>query len=82
VRVLDIGSSRELCGTDAHGRYWPVLSAAEGVAGCIVGVETVMTGLNATYVQNMEATLGGVRRLTLMTRSRSGCRVWWSCAGA
>jgi len=64
VRVLDIGSSRELCGgthvkaTGDIGFF--TITAEGGVAAGVRRVEAV-TGLNAlAYVQGMEDTLGGV----------------------
>lgn len=64
VRVLDIGSSRELCGGTHVARTGDIgfftITAEGGVAAGVRRVEAV-TGLNAlTYVQGMEATLGGV----------------------
>ncbi len=64
VRVLDIGSSRELCGgthVSATGDIgFFTITAEGGVAAGVRRVEAV-TGLNAlAYVQGMEATLGGV----------------------
>jgi alanyl-tRNA synthetase len=64
VRVLDIGSSRELCG-GTHVRAcgdigFFTITAEGGVAAGVRRVEAT-TGLNALrYVQGMEATLGGV----------------------
>ena len=64
VRVLDIGSSRELCGgthvkaTGDIGFF--TITAEGGVAAGVRRVEAT-TGLNALrYVQGMEDTLGGV----------------------
>ena len=64
VRVLDIGSSRELCGGTHVARTGDIgfftITAEGGVAAGVRRVEAV-TGLNAlAYVQGMEATLGGV----------------------
>jgi len=64
VRVLDIGSSRELCGGTHVARTGDVglfsISAEGGVAAGIRRVEAV-TGDNALhYMQEMEAALGGV----------------------
>jgi len=64
VRVLDIGSSRELCGGTHVARTGDVglfsISAEGGVAAGVRRVEAV-TGDNALhYMQEMEAALGGV----------------------
>ncbi|PKO44792.1 MAG: alanine--tRNA ligase [Betaproteobacteria bacterium HGW-Betaproteobacteria-3] len=64
VRVLDIGTSRELCGGTHVQRTGDIgfftITAEGGVAAGVRRVEAV-TGLNAlVYVQGMEATLGGV----------------------
>ncbi|MGB4912901.1 MAG: alanine--tRNA ligase, partial [Candidatus Dechloromonas phosphoritropha] len=64
VRVLDIGSSRELCGGTHVARTGDIglfsISAEGGVAAGVRRVEAV-TGDNAlAYMQGMEAALGGV----------------------
>jgi alanyl-tRNA synthetase len=64
VRVLDIGSSRELCGGTHVVRTGDIglfsITAEGGVAAGIRRVEAV-TGDNAlTYMQGMESALGGV----------------------
>ncbi|MGB4228934.1 MAG: alanine--tRNA ligase [Candidatus Dechloromonas phosphoritropha] len=64
VRVLDIGSSRELCGGTHVARTGDIglfsISAEGGVAAGVRRVEAV-TGDNAlAYLQGMEAALGGV----------------------
>ncbi|MDI6746736.1 MAG: alanine--tRNA ligase [Rhodocyclaceae bacterium] len=64
VRVLDIGSSRELCGGTHVSRSGDIglfsISAEGGVAAGVRRVEAV-TGDNALhYMQEMEAMLGGV----------------------
>ena len=64
VRVLDIGSSRELCGGTHVGRTGDIglfsITAEGGVAAGVRRVEAV-TGDNAlTYMQDMESVLGGV----------------------
>ena len=64
VRVLDIGSSRELCGGTHVQRSGDIglftIVAEGGVAAGVRRVEA-LTGDNAlTYVQSMEAALGGV----------------------
>ncbi|WP_428827146.1 alanine--tRNA ligase [Azonexus sp. IMCC34842] len=64
VRVLDIGSSRELCGGTHVSRTGDIglfsITAEGGVAAGVRRVEAV-TGDNAlTYMQDMETALGGV----------------------
>ena len=64
VRVLDIGSSRELCGGTHVQRTGDIglfsIVAEGGVAAGVRRIEAV-TGMNALkYVQDMEETLGGV----------------------
>ena len=64
VRVLDIGSSRELCGGTHVGRTGDIglfsITAEGGVAAGVRRVEAV-TGDNAlSYMQDMESVLGGV----------------------
>ncbi|MDD2663824.1 MAG: alanine--tRNA ligase [Dechloromonas sp.] len=64
VRVLDIGSSRELCGGTHVARTGDIglfsITAEGGVAAGVRRVEAV-TGDNALhYMQDMEAALGGV----------------------
>jgi alanyl-tRNA synthetase len=64
VRVLDIGSSRELCGGTHVARTGDIglfsIAAEGGVAAGVRRVEAV-TGDNAlAYMQEMEAALGGV----------------------
>ncbi len=64
VRVLEIGSSKELCGGTHVARTGDIglftITAEGGVAAGIRRVEAV-TGLGAlAYVQQMETTLGGV----------------------
>ena len=64
VRVLDIGSSIELCGGTHVKRTGDIglfsIVAEGGVAAGVRRIEAV-TGLNALhYLQNMETTLGGV----------------------
>jgi alanyl-tRNA synthetase len=64
VRILDIGSSRELCGGTHVGRTGDIglfsIVAEGGVASGVRRVEAV-TGRNAlNYMQSMESTLGGI----------------------
>ena len=79
VRVLDIGSSRELCGgthvkaTGDIGFF--TITAEGGVAAGVRRVEAV-TGLNAlAYVQGMETTLGGVAGTLRVTPGEVPTRV-------
>jgi len=79
VRVLDIGSSRELCGgthvkaTGDIGFF--TITAEGGVAAGVRRVEAV-TGLNAlAYVQGMEETLGGVAGTLKVTPGEVPARV-------
>ena len=79
VRVLDIGSSRELCGGTHVQRTGDIgffsITAEGGVAAGVRRVEAV-TGLNAlTYVQGMEATLGGVAGTLKVTPHEVPARV-------
>jgi alanyl-tRNA synthetase len=79
VRVLDIGSSRELCGgTHVHATGdigFFTITAEGGVAAGVRRVEAV-TGLNAlAYVQHMEDTLGGVAGTLRVTPQEVPARV-------
>jgi alanyl-tRNA synthetase len=79
VRVLDIGSSRELCGGTHVGATGDIgfftITAEGGVAAGVRRVEAV-TGLNAlSYVQGMEATLGGVAGTLKVTPGEVPARV-------
>jgi len=79
VRVLDIGSSRELCGGTHVGATGDIgfftITAEGGVAAGVRRVEAV-TGLNAlAYVQGMEATLGGVAGTLKVTPGEVPARV-------
>ncbi|MBP6718812.1 MAG: alanine--tRNA ligase, partial [Rhodoferax sp.] len=79
VRVLDIGSSRELCGGTHVQRTGDIglftITAEGGVASGVRRIEAV-TGLNAlAYVQNMEATLGGVAGTLKVTPAEVAARV-------
>jgi alanyl-tRNA synthetase len=79
VRVLDIGSSRELCGGTHVQRTGDIglfsISAEGGVASGVRRIEAV-TGLNAlSYVQTLEATLGGVAGTLKVTTAEVAARV-------
>ncbi|MDD3936877.1 alanine--tRNA ligase [Rhodoferax sp.] len=79
VRVLDIGSSRELCGGTHVQRTGDIglfsITAESGVASGVRRIEAV-TGLNAlSYVQEMEAMLGGVAGTLKVTPSEVHARV-------
>ncbi len=79
VRVLDIGTSRELCGgthVQATGDIgFFTITAEGGVAAGVRRVEAV-TGLNAlAYVQGMEETLGGVAGTLKVTPGEVPARV-------
>jgi alanyl-tRNA synthetase len=79
VRVLDIGTSRELCGGTHVARTGDIgfftITAEGGVAAGVRRVEAV-TGLNAlNYVQGMETTLGGVAGTLKVTPHEVPARV-------
>jgi alanyl-tRNA synthetase len=79
VRVLDIGSSRELCGGTHVQRTGDIglfkIVAEGGVAAGIRRVEAV-TGANAlAYLQQVEATLGGVAGALKVTPAEVPARV-------
>ncbi|MDP3700768.1 MAG: alanine--tRNA ligase [Hylemonella sp.] len=79
VRVLDIGTSRELCGGTHVQRTGDIgffsITAEGGVAAGVRRVEAV-TGLRAlAYVQGMEETLGGVAGTLKVTPSEVPARV-------
>jgi len=79
VRVLDIGSSKELCGGTHVQRTGDIgffsILAEGGVAAGVRRVEAV-TGMNAlAYVQGMEATLGGVAGTLRVTSAEVHARV-------
>ncbi|MDH5709498.1 MAG: DHHA1 domain-containing protein, partial [Hylemonella sp.] len=79
VRVLDIGTSRELCGGTHVQRSGDIgfftITAEGGVAAGVRRVEAV-TGLTAlAYVQGMEATLGGVAGTLKVTPNEVPARV-------
>jgi alanyl-tRNA synthetase len=79
VRVLDIGSSRELCGGTHVARTGDIglfkIVAEGGIAAGIRRVEAV-TGDNAlAYLQQLEATVGGVAGALKVTPAEVGDRV-------
>ncbi|AOW15498.1 alanine--tRNA ligase [Hydrogenophaga crassostreae] len=79
VRVLDIGTSRELCGGTHVARTGDIgfftITAEGGVAAGVRRVEAV-TGMNAlNYVQGMETTLGGVAGTLKVTPHEVPARV-------
>ncbi len=79
VRVLDIGTSRELCGGTHVQRTGDIgfftITAEGGVAAGVRRIEAV-TGLNAlAYVQGMEDTLGGVAGTLKVTPGEVPARV-------
>jgi alanyl-tRNA synthetase len=79
VRVLDIGSSRELCGGTHVQRTGDIgffsITAEGGVASGVRRIEAV-TGMNAlTYVQGLETTLGGVAGSLKVTPNEVPARV-------
>ncbi len=77
VRVLDIGSSRELCGGTHVARTGDIglftIVAEGGVAAGVRRVEAVAGDNALAYVQSMETTLGGVAG-TLKVRAAAKCR--------
>jgi alanyl-tRNA synthetase len=79
VRVLDIGSSRELCGGTHVQRTGDIglfkIVAEGGIAAGVRRVEAV-TGDNAlAYLQQLEATVGGVAASLKVTPAEVGARV-------
>jgi alanyl-tRNA synthetase len=79
VRVLDIGSSRELCGGTHVQRSGDIgvfkIVAESGVAAGIRRVEAV-TGLNAlAYLQQLEGTVGGLASTLRATPAEVPARV-------
>ena len=79
VRVLDIGSSRELCGGTHVQRTGDIglfkVVADSGVAAGVRRIEAV-TGDNAlAYLQQLEATVGGVAASLKVTPAEIGARV-------
>jgi alanyl-tRNA synthetase len=79
VRVLDIGTSRELCGGTHVQRTGDIglfkIVAETGIAAGVRRVEAV-TGANAlAYLQQLEATVGGVAQALKVTPAEVGGRV-------
>jgi len=79
VRVLDIGSSRELCGGTHVARTGDIgfftITAEGGVASGVRRIEA-FTGLSAlAYVQDLETTLGGVAGSLRVTPDEVPARV-------
>ena len=79
VRVLDIGTSRELCGGTHVQRTGDIgfftIVAEGGVAAGVRRIEAV-TGLNAlAYLQGMEVTLGGVAGTLRVTPGEVPARI-------
>ncbi|MDP2818124.1 MAG: alanine--tRNA ligase [Polaromonas sp.] len=79
VRVLSIGTSKELCGGTHVARTGDIglftITAEGGVAAGVRRIEAV-TGMNAlSYVQSMEATLGGVAGTLKVVPSEVPARV-------
>ncbi len=79
VRVLDIGSSRELCGGTHVTRTGDIglfsIAAEGGVAAGVRRIEAV-TGQNALrYMQSMETTLGGIAGTLKVTPPEVSTRV-------
>ena len=79
VRVLDIGSSRELCGGTHVRRTGDIglftITAEGGVASGVRRIEA-LTGTNAlAYLQGMETTLGGIAGTLKVTTGEVSARV-------
>jgi alanyl-tRNA synthetase len=79
VRVLSIGSSKELCGGTHVGRTGDIgfftIIAEGGVAAGVRRVEALAGDVALRYVQGMEATLGGVAGTLKVLRSEVPARV-------
>ena len=79
VRVLDIGSSRELCGGTHVARTGDIgfftITAEGGVAAGVRRIEAVTGGNALAYVQRMEETLGGVAGTLKVTPGEVPARV-------
>ncbi len=79
VRVLDVGSSRELCGGTHVSRAGDIgfftITAEGGVAAGVRRVEAVTGAVALNYVQGMESTLGGVAGTLRVTPHEVPARV-------
>ena len=79
VRVLDIGSSRELCGGTHVQRTGDIgvfkVVAESGVAAGVRRIEAVTGGHALAYLQQLEATLGGVASALKVTPADVPTRV-------
>ena len=79
VRVLDIGSSRELCGGVHVQRSGDIglfkIVAESGIAAGIRRVEAVTGGNSLAYLQELENTVGGVAHALKVTPGEVGARV-------
>ena len=79
VRVLDIGSSRELCGGTHVARAGDIgfftITAEGGVAAGVRRIEAVTGAVALAYVQGMESTLGGVAGTLRVTPHEVPARV-------
>ena len=79
VRVLDVGSSRELCGGTHVSRAGDIgfftITAEGGVAAGVRRIEAVTGAVALNYVQGMESTLGGVAGTLRVTPHEVPARV-------
>ena len=79
VRVLDVGSSRELCGGTHVSRAGDIgfftITAEGGVAAGVRRIEAVTGAIALNYVQGMESTLGGVAGTLRVTPHEVPARV-------
>ncbi len=79
VRVLDIGSSRELCGGTHVQRCGDIglfkIVAETGIAAGVRRVEAVTGGNALAYLQQLEGTLGGVAGALKVAPAEVGMRV-------
>jgi alanyl-tRNA synthetase len=79
VRVLDIGSSRELCGGTHVQRTGDIglfkVVAEGGIAAGVRRIEAVTGGNALAYLQQLEATVGGVSAALKVTPAEVGVRV-------
>jgi alanyl-tRNA synthetase len=79
VRVLDIGSSRELCGGTHVQRTGDIglfkVVADGGVAAGVRRIEAITGDTALAYVQQLESTVGGVAASLKVTPAEIGARV-------